>query len=67
MRCLEKTPDQTGRRARASSTSSWTPAALPPWTEREADDWWDRHLPITSSLRSFAQTPTHTPAMVRKM
>jgi serine/threonine-protein kinase len=40
---------------------------ITPWTDRAANTWWERHLPISSSLRSFAQIPTETPAMVRKM
>ena len=66
LRCLAKAPDQ--RPASASELIEHLDACgLPPWTERAASDWWERHLPVTSSLRSFAQTPTHTPAMVRKM
>ena len=29
---------------------------VPPWTEDDAAAWWKRHLPPTSSLRSFSQT-----------
>ncbi len=39
----------------------------PEWTERDAANWWQHHLPQTSSLRSFAQTPMRTPPVVQKV
>jgi serine/threonine-protein kinase len=36
------------------------------WTASDADEWWSRHLPPTSSLRSFAQVAAHTPPVVRR-
>jgi serine/threonine-protein kinase len=37
------------------------------WPPEEADAWWERHLPPTSSLRSNAATSVHTPHMVQKV
>jgi serine/threonine-protein kinase len=39
---------------------------LDPWTPEEADAWWARHLPLTSSLRSYATPAAHTPRLVQK-
>ena len=39
-----------------------TACATPIWTEADAQAWWERHLPLTSSLRSFAQDAVVHPA-----
>ncbi len=36
------------------------------WTAADAETWWHRHLPPSSSLRSFAQVTAATPAVVQK-
>jgi eukaryotic-like serine/threonine-protein kinase len=36
------------------------------WSENDAAEWWDRNLPPTSSLRSFAREVTHTPPVIQK-
>jgi serine/threonine-protein kinase len=66
MHCLEKSAAARPATAR-ELLGQLDACGLPPWTESAADAWWERHLPISSSLRSFAQTPPHTPAVVRKM
>lgn len=66
MRCLAKKPDDrpsgAGELARLLAACS-----TPIWTEAEAEAWWERHLPATSSLRSFAQDASRTPPVVRKI
>jgi len=66
MQCLAKKPDdrppsahEVARRLRACD--------IPAWSEDDANGWWERHLPATSSLRSFAQVATATPPVVRKV
>jgi eukaryotic-like serine/threonine-protein kinase len=66
MHCLGKRPDDRPASAAAlaealaaCSTAHWTPA--------EADAWWQRHLPPTSTLRSFAQVSSRTPAVIHKV
>ena len=44
-----------------------TECATPIWTEAEAQAWWEKHLPLSSSLRSFAQDASFTPPVVRKI
>jgi serine/threonine-protein kinase len=41
--------------------------ALPPWTAEDAAAWWERHLPPTSTLRTSALPPSHTPPIVQKI
>jgi eukaryotic-like serine/threonine-protein kinase len=66
MHCLEKKPAQRPASAR-ELLDQLSACAVPGWTDQAAHAWWDRHLPPTSSLRSFAQTAPHTPPVVRKM
>jgi hypothetical protein len=44
-----------------------TGCVTPIWTEAEAQAWWEKHLPLTSSLRSFAQDLSFTPQILRKV
>ena len=66
MSCLAKDPDDR-------PSGAWelqrqlAACATPIWTDAEAEAWWLKHLPSTSSLRSFAQQPTATPPVVRKI
>ena len=39
---------------------------VPPWSEEDAAAWWQRHLPPTSPLRVFSQTPQQMPSLVQK-
>ena len=66
MRCLEKTSSL--RPANAGEVAELLAACqIPVWTEDDAAAWWDRHLPPSSTLRTSAQPPTHTPPVVRKI
>jgi serine/threonine-protein kinase len=63
--CLAKEPD--ARPSGANEVERMLSACdVPPWTEREAADWWRQYLPSQSPLRSFAQPSSHTPALVHK-
>jgi len=65
MRCLAKSPDARPSSAREiAAILDRIPG--PAWTDDEAARWWERHLPPTSSLRSFAQTETSTPRVIQK-
>ncbi len=64
--CLAKKP--ADRPASAGELGQMLAAVGgPAWTSEQADAWWERNLPLTSELRSFAQTPIATPAVVRKV
>ena len=63
--CLEKDPDARPGSARAVERLL-TACNVPPWTEEDADAWWQRHLPPTSPLRSFSQAPSRTLPLVQK-
>jgi serine/threonine-protein kinase len=65
MRCLAKKPGDRPASAREVSTLLQA-CGIPDWTEADADGWWQRHLPPTSSLRSFAQTVSVPLPVVRK-
>ena len=63
--CLAKSPDD--RPATAASLAGQLAALdVSAWRGPDATLWWQRHLPPTSSLRSFAQLPLQTPPVVRK-
>ena len=65
LRCLEKDPK--ARPASARELERMLAACdVPPWTEAEAAAWWDRHLPPTSALRSFAEMTQQPPPVVQK-
>ena len=65
MRCLAKNPDD--RPASARDVAEMVAAcAIPAWTDEHAAEWWQRHLPPSSSLRSFAREDGPTPPVIRK-
>ena len=64
MRCLEKDPADRPASAREIITALDLSAASRGWDAREAARWWERHLPPSSSLRSYAQTTPQTPQVV---
>ena len=66
LHCLAKAP---GDRPASVTALAAMLAACPvePWTGTDAEAWWNQHLPSTSSLRPFNQTPINTPAIVRKV
>jgi serine/threonine-protein kinase len=63
--CLEKEPDARPQSARGVE-QLLDACNVPPWTEGDADAWWQRHLPPTSPLRSFSQAPPQTLSLVQK-
>ena len=67
LQCLAKKP--ADRPASARELAEMIEACnVPAWTPEQARAWWERHLPPTSSLRSFAQPGIEaTPAAVRKV
>jgi serine/threonine-protein kinase len=65
MHCLGKRP--ADRPASAADVAAALAACdISPWTRADAEAWWQRHLPPSSSLRSYAQAPETTPALVHK-
>ena len=66
MHCLGKRPDDRPASA-AALAEARTSCSTPHWTAAEADAWWQRHLPPTSTLRSFAQLSSRTPAIIHKV
>jgi hypothetical protein len=65
MHCLAKAPGD--RPSAAALAALLSACAVDRWTDADAEAWWSQHLPSTSSLRTFAQTPINTPAVVRKI
>ncbi|MEO8259535.1 MAG: serine/threonine-protein kinase [Acidobacteriota bacterium] len=66
LRCLEK--KRTDRPGSARELDEMLAScSVPGWTERNAHDWWQLHLPQSSSLRSFAQEAPRTPPVVQKV
>jgi serine/threonine-protein kinase len=66
MHCLGKRPDDRPASA-AALAEALAACSTPHWTPAEADVWWQRHLPPTSTLRSFAQLSSRTPAVIHKV
>ena len=65
MRCLAKKPEDRPSSAREIAEAI-SGCGLTDWTDEVAEGWWERHLPATSSLRSFAAPPVSTPHVVQK-
>jgi serine/threonine-protein kinase len=57
MQCLEKKPSDRPSSAREIAAMLEV-LDLPPWTEDDAAEWWERNLPATSSLRTLPATIT---------
>jgi serine/threonine-protein kinase len=66
LHCLAKRPDDRPASA-AALAEALAACSTPHWTRVETDAWWQRNLPPTSSLRSFAQLSPRTPAVVHKV
>jgi serine/threonine-protein kinase len=66
MQCLEKDPAHRPASARDIDELLQS-CGVEEWTERHAELWWERHLPSSSSLRSFAQAAPGTPQVVQKV
>ena len=62
--CLEKDPSDRPQSAR-DVERLLAACHVPPWREEDADAWWHEHLPATSPLRSFSQTP-HVLSLVQQ-
>jgi eukaryotic-like serine/threonine-protein kinase len=63
--CLAKRPEDRPAGARQVAMRL-AACGVPPWTPADADTWWERHLPPTSSLRAHSDAAARTPAVVRK-
>ena len=63
--CLEKEPGARPRSAR-DVEQMLAACAVPVWTEHDACDWWERHLPPASPLRASSEAPPHTPQLMQK-
>ena len=66
LQCLEKKPADRPSNARELGERLAT-SGVSQWTDRDAITWWERHLPYSSSLRSFAQSTMRTPPVVQKV
>jgi serine/threonine-protein kinase len=65
LHCLAKRP--ADRPATAAAVADALAACdVRHWTAAEAEAWWQRHLPPSSSLRSFAQNSSSTAPRVHK-
>jgi hypothetical protein len=65
MQCLAKKPEDRPGSARELGRLV-SACDVPAWTEEDAAEWWETHLPPTSSLRSFAREDGPSPRVVRK-
>jgi serine/threonine-protein kinase len=66
MQCLRKRPeDRPGSAMEVSRRLR--DCGIPAWSEEDAAGWWERHLPPSSSLRSFARVEQAVPAVIRKV
>jgi serine/threonine-protein kinase len=69
MQCLEKKPGDrpaTARDVHDLLRSCCHAREDGGWSDSDAEAWWERHLPASSSLRSFAQAAGRTPPVVQK-
>jgi serine/threonine-protein kinase len=66
LQCLEKDRSDRPSSARELDEMLATCGASE-WSERDAGNWWQLHLPQSSTLRSFAQTSLRTPPVVQKV
>ena len=66
LHCLAKNAQDRPASA-AALAEALAACTTPHWTRGEIDAWWQRHLPPTSSLRSFAQSGSRTPPVVHKI
>jgi serine/threonine-protein kinase len=57
MQCLEKKPSDRPSSARELALLL-DACDLPPWSEEDAAEWWERNLPVTSTLRMLPATIT---------
>ena len=65
LKCLEKRPADRPATARDIGMSL-AGLDLPPWTDADADAWWERNLPPTSTMRSYAPA-MQTPHVVQRV
>jgi tRNA A-37 threonylcarbamoyl transferase component Bud32 len=61
MRCLEKKPDDRPSSAREVALVL-DACCFPSWTQKDAEAWWEKHLPETSSLRAARDATLDVPA-----
>jgi eukaryotic-like serine/threonine-protein kinase len=66
LQCLQKNRADRPSSARELDEMLAT-AGASGWSERDASNWWQLHLPQSSSLRSFAQAAPRTPPVVQKV
>jgi eukaryotic-like serine/threonine-protein kinase len=66
LHCLAKAP--ADRPPSAAAVAAMIVASpVERWTEKDAEKWWDLHLPPSSPLRTSAQNPVGSPAIIRKV
>ncbi len=56
--CLEKDPRARPRSAREVERML-AACSVPAWSEEDACEWWERHLPPASPLRASSEGPVH--------
>lgn len=66
LHCLAKRPSDRPPTA-AALADLFAACDTSHWRHADAEAWWQRHLPPTSSLRSFAQAIPGTPALLRRI
>ena len=66
LKCLEKNPDDRPQNACELLNMLESLEGLEPWTRGQAHDWWQAHLPESSTLRSSCEkAELHTPEVVQ--